>query len=1099
MSEGVTRGGHRLFSTREAVSDAGKERRPNCKSWKSRLGNVWVRLQRQWKGDGVLRGKENTGRMTQAKQTRSCFVCRRCWWVAALWRQVFKRFGGVRSLLNACRWNLKAGSRSRSRSNSNESSALSLRFVVCLCVVWVCLRLVDGASWLRSLDCLGLNSAVGAESVETLEEYLSGLRRRELYTVAEGYCLRKLKETDLPQDQRVTLVLELSRTYADHASRARNEREREELWKQAEQVLNEEQKRVQDENLRLALQVQRSLTRVARGDFCRWQWELAPLNLSLKKQAIDLLEDAVAQLKQQEKLITSRLATGSTPGQTVLSGRLLKLLRSLQFHVRHALLQALLDLAVLLDESSADRTSVLLEAERWAKRLDSGVLTRQAKAERNYRLAMVFRLQHRYAEAERALKAAARDAPQALSNDLVTEQARLLLAQDRVADAAQLLTQHSQKTGLLTGEQRYLLVRALLGMWQLASAQEDRTLASQLLRQASAQIQQISDDPYWNERARQLFNQLTATNQLGPEVASLVRRAKAFYSLKNWKAAVAAYQQAAQEARKAHQTDTAFELAYTAASIQLQQGELDAALQSLDQLVQQTSSSSQAAQAHWLKIIALAAQLKQAETLQARTSRTSHPSTSSASQPSTPAPQNAQAAQKQPSPFAQTPSTQQAAQATSAAAATTLANLRKVRAEYQRALEEHRRRFRNSPTYYEATWLLALWKEAQGETLQALRLYEEIPSENKHADEARLRTVLCYQKLLNTLEPNHLSNIPAGNITVTRLSRQRLQNECLQTLKRFIRSLPPSPQQWSKAQVRWVIEAAAVLLAFQPPAHQLAEQWLNQAVTALQTQAHPNATSSRVATQTEQTGSKNETKKKKAQTENTEQLPVELIRRAAQLQIVCLTADGQVEQARRLLERLPSSPPDNLLNVLLGLADLATHTDTQTRQQIGRLQLEASERLLNQLNLLPRNQQTKLLKCRAQGFLLTNQPDKAVEVYQQLLQEHPHDTSLLRTAAQVCLQSQKPETLRKGIELWQRVSDQTTPGSDAWFECRYHLAECCYRLGDYDSCLKVLVVATMLYGSPSNSSLRQKIQHLAELCKKNKDTKHKRSLQPTDR
>ncbi len=49
------------------------------------------------------------------------------------------------------------------------------------------------------------------------ERLLDGLRARRLFDLAELYCKQRLERADLPDGERLDLVLELSRTIAAHA------------------------------------------------------------------------------------------------------------------------------------------------------------------------------------------------------------------------------------------------------------------------------------------------------------------------------------------------------------------------------------------------------------------------------------------------------------------------------------------------------------------------------------------------------------------------------------------------------------------------------------------------------------------------------------------------------------------------------------------------------------------------------------------------------------------------------------------------------------------------------------------------------------------
>ena len=63
-----------------------------------------------------------------------------------------------------------------------------------------------------------LAAAAGAVRAEPSDEaFIEGLRARRLFSLAETYCRDRLAEADLSDPDRAELVIELARTYAQHA------------------------------------------------------------------------------------------------------------------------------------------------------------------------------------------------------------------------------------------------------------------------------------------------------------------------------------------------------------------------------------------------------------------------------------------------------------------------------------------------------------------------------------------------------------------------------------------------------------------------------------------------------------------------------------------------------------------------------------------------------------------------------------------------------------------------------------------------------------------------------------------------------------------
>ncbi|NOX56972.1 MAG: hypothetical protein GXP27_21535 [Planctomycetes bacterium] len=118
------------------------------------------------------------------------------------------------------------------------------------------------------------------------------------------------------------------------------------------------------------------------------------------------------------------------------------------------------------------------------------------------------------------------------------------------------------------------------------------------------------------------------------------------------------------------------------------------------------------------------------------------------------------------------------------------------------------------------------------------------------------------------------------------------------------------------------------------------------------------------------------------------------------------------------------------------------------------------------------------MRCRAQGFAATGDLRSAIELYEQLLRRRPKDTPLLRTLATLCLQCATTECLEKAKTYWRLLENRALPGSPDWMQSRYHVAECCFKLRQFELCRKLLSVARLLYGLPKDKTLRRKFQQL---------------------
>ena len=121
----------------------------------------------------------------------------------------------------------------------------------------------------------GLPNAPRTRADDVTARYMDGLRQRQLFSLAEGYCLRKLSDSELPQADRLQFVLELSRTYTQHAQQTAGA-EQEDLWQRARQTVLEAIATAPRDPRRPRLKVQVLLAPASQARQLRWRWELAP-------------------------------------------------------------------------------------------------------------------------------------------------------------------------------------------------------------------------------------------------------------------------------------------------------------------------------------------------------------------------------------------------------------------------------------------------------------------------------------------------------------------------------------------------------------------------------------------------------------------------------------------------------------------------------------------------------------------------------------------------------------------------------------------------------------------------------------------------------
>ena len=194
------------------------------------------------------------------------------------------------------------------------------------------------------------------------DQYFQGLRERRLFSVAEGYCLRRLNEPGLSKSTQAELTIELSRTLAEHAT-YRAGRERTELWQQARDVVDNLLAADPNNPRADQLELQGAIVSAMRGASLRWQVELAPYDDRTGDQALLQLQTAVTRLRSVASRLHEQAAVPRerTPAEQADGALTRAELRELAREAEYRIAVAYLDLGRVLP-SGVERTAALHEA-----------------------------------------------------------------------------------------------------------------------------------------------------------------------------------------------------------------------------------------------------------------------------------------------------------------------------------------------------------------------------------------------------------------------------------------------------------------------------------------------------------------------------------------------------------------------------------------------------------------------------------------------------------------------------------------------------------------------------------------------------------------
>lgn len=457
------------------------------------------------------------------------------------------------------------------------------------------------AAWI----VLGACCATWAAEKTPDQRFLSGLRQRRLFELAERYCTDRLGDPQLPGPRRAELVVEWSLTLAERAVHSAPD-QREPLWQRAVEVTRDFVQKHPDSPRVLVVRLQGALALLARGELARQEGEVAGSAGPALEEARTSLRAAIRLLEALGDEVARQLRERSLPGRRD-AGRADpdKLtehqLIAVQNNIRCQLARAHRNLALCYGPESADRANSLAEAVRlldplarldpahplgWTSRIDELVC---------------YRLLADYPTAGQKLDAVLAEKPPAsISPRLLAEAIRLALATDGLSQALALCGQRELGGGR-SGELDYAILETYLAAWRAASQSDNDREAAQWQAKASETVGLMGREhgPYWRRRAQMLLSRYLQ-GLPGGDLQMLTQAAESSYLSGQYDDALAAYDRAGALAQEQGNQDEAFRLGFIAATIEHERERHEQAMSRYHALALAAPSQKQAPEAHLL-------------------------------------------------------------------------------------------------------------------------------------------------------------------------------------------------------------------------------------------------------------------------------------------------------------------------------------------------------------------------------------------------------------------------------------------------------------------------------------------------------------------
>lgn len=429
-------------------------------------------------------------------------------------------------------------------------------------------------------------------------EFLTGLRRLQLFDLAEKYCQRELASQSNTPEREANLTIELIRSFALEAL-SRPPEDRAPIWQRARDAAVDFQRTHASHPQLVLIRVQDSLTLLAQGELAQQEAEAANAGQQAMAAAAEQLRTAAKALDAVNDALDKEipLRRSKPPAANELSSD--ELVR-LQFNVKLHLAKAQRLQALCYPADSRDRKALLLAT---LDSLDAAVSRLDSEDELAARMRVVqmtcYRELGQLNDAHRVWKLLDREE---VSSEWrragLAEAARLFVAAKRPKEAIALLDdpQRAELTGAADAELDLARLEAVLA----TAGQGDEKERTKWQRMAAALAQRI-DQTHGRaagRRADQLVTSLLPKDATGGNIDLLARVADNLYIKRQIDEALAAYDKAAAAANVAGNSSREFELRYKAGLVEQQEKHFAAASVRFERLAIDLKNHPQAAEAH---------------------------------------------------------------------------------------------------------------------------------------------------------------------------------------------------------------------------------------------------------------------------------------------------------------------------------------------------------------------------------------------------------------------------------------------------------------------------------------------------------------------
>lgn len=446
------------------------------------------------------------------------------------------------------------------------------------------------------LSVVAAPSIVQAQTQDV--QFTEGLRQRRLFVLAESFAGERLASSGIAPLDRAELLIELLRTYGEHALHS-PPIERPQLWAEAARRSAEFRRKYKTNPRVFLVQFQAALGLLAQGQLARQEAQVGGSETEAMNAARAQTRRAIREfetlLNDVERAIPQRRQSSGEAGE-LSADELFSLKNNVLLQLGEAYENQSLCYKPQSDDRIASLTVALEHLAESIKQLPAGhPLTLDVRLQQ----AVCMRLRGDLPHSERLLASLVNaETPIGIRQQATAELVRIRLAQNKATTAREVL----KRAGSGHPELDFAYLETLA---TLIKASKDHD-ADPLRKEAIALVGKIEDrhGPYWGRRSSQLLVRIAGDAEGGAGLEILGRTAEALYLKGDYDRALGAYEKASDRAVALGQMDIAFKHRLTAAFIEKKRDHADEYVRRLRETALRLAEYKKASDAHLAAISA---------------------------------------------------------------------------------------------------------------------------------------------------------------------------------------------------------------------------------------------------------------------------------------------------------------------------------------------------------------------------------------------------------------------------------------------------------------------------------------------------------------